>query len=313
MTQMSEGSERSDIQQAKSHLQQTLEKGKFAVTAEIWPAKGANAQRVRNKAAILKGWVDAVNPTDNPTAIIRMSGLVTSLILLEEGVEPVLQLQARDRNRLALQSDVLGASAMGIRNILCLTGDHQSFGKDPQAKGVFDIDSTQMLQAFKRMRDEGLFISGERVKPRPELFLGGAANPFGDPFEARVPRLAKKINAGAQFVQTQPVFDLERFYKWMAQVRSRGFHEKVHIIAGISPLKKARVARIMQEKVPGMLVPPEVVERMESASDPEEEGVKLAVELIQQVKAIEGVSGVHIMAAAWEKIVPVVVREAGLR
>lgn len=298
---------------AGSNLEKILEKGEFAVTAELGPPKSANAEEVRKKAQILKDYADAYNITDNQTAIVRMSSISSAVIIKEMGLEPVMQIVCRDRNRIAIQSDILGASALGIKNILCLSGDHQKFGNHPESKNVFDIDSIQLINMLRKMRDEKKFLNGEEMDMEPRLFIGAAENPFADPFEFRVVRLAKKINAGADFIQTQAVYELERFKKWMKMVRDRELDKKVHILAGIIPIKSAGMARYMRDSVPGVIVPDDIVERMKNASDGKEEGVKIAIEIIKQVSEIEGVHGVHLMAVAWEEIVPTIIERAGLK
>jgi methylenetetrahydrofolate reductase (NADPH) len=234
------------------------------------------------------------------------------MLLQQLGVEPVLQMVVRDRNRLALQGDLLGAAAVGIKNVLCLSGDHQRFGNHPTAKGVYDIDSIQFLQMVRTMRDEHKFINDEEFSGEAPFYVGAAANPFADPFEFRVTRLAKKIAAGADFIQTQGIFDMARFSKWMGMVRDRGLHEKTHIIAGLIPIKSVGMARYMANNVSGLIVPKEIVNRMADAKDPKEEGVKICLETIEELKEVAGVHGVHIMAVAWEDIVPRIVEEAGL-
>jgi methylenetetrahydrofolate reductase (NADPH) len=253
-----------------------------------------------------------MNVTDNQTAIVRMSSLAACALLRQMGIDAVMQMVTRDRNRLAMQSDVLGAVALGIRNLLCLSGDHQKFGNHPTAKNVHDIDSIQLTQMVRTMRDEGLFMSGDKVSGDVPLFIGCAANPFADPFEFRVLRLAKKIKAGADFIQTQAVFDLPRFIAWMDMVRDQGLHENVYILAGIIPMKSAGMARYMKKYVAGLMIPDELVKRMEHASDAKEEGVTIACELIEQVRDIPGVRGVHVMAVAWEEVVPEIVERAKL-
>jgi len=297
---------------ARSNLERVLLSGKFAVTAEIGPPKSASADKVRKNAREMRGSADAFNLTDNQTAMSRMSSVACAVVLMQEGLEPVVQMTCRDRNRIAMQGDVLGASALGVRNILCISGDHQTFGNMKEAKNVFDVDSIQELMILRKMRDEGRLWSGDELEVAPELFLGAAANPFADPFEFRVARLAKKAKAGADFVQTQSIYDMERFERWMALVRARGLHEKVHILAGVMPLKSHKVALYMKNKVSGMIVPDEVVERLKNAKDPKEEGVRICVEQIEHLRTIEGVRGVHIMAVAWEEKVPEIVRRAGL-
>jgi methylenetetrahydrofolate reductase (NADPH) len=295
-----------------SNLEKVLTEGHFAVTSELGPPKGTSADFIRRKVEVLRNYVDAVNVTDNQTAVVRMSSVAACAILRQVGVDPVMQMTCRDRNRIAIQSDILGAVALGIRNLLCLSGDHQKFGNHPESKNVHDIDSIQLVQMVRRMRDDGQFLCGDKISGGVPLFIGAAANPFGDPFEFRPLRLEKKVRAGADFIQTQGVFDIERFARYMELVRERGLHEKVYILAGIIPMKSAGMARYMRDYVAGLIVPDELVRRMESAKDPKEEGVQIAVELIEQVREIEGVRGIHIMAVAWEEIVPVIVERAGL-
>ncbi|MFH1016169.1 MAG: methylenetetrahydrofolate reductase, partial [Chloroflexota bacterium] len=261
---------------AGTNLEKVLTSGKFAVTAEAGPPKGTSAEVVRKKGELLRNCIDAVNVTDNQTAIVRMSSWAGCLILKQMGIEPVMQMVVRDRNRLALQADVLGAVAMGIGNILCLSGDHQRFGNHPTARGVFDIDSIQLIQTVKRMRDEKKFISGEDISGEVPLFIGAAANPFADPFEYRAPRLAKKVKAGVDFIQTQAVFDVVRFKKWMDMVNELGLSQQVHILAGVIPMKSVGMARYMKSSVPGIIVPDEMMKRMEQAKSTKEEGVKIA-------------------------------------
>jgi methylenetetrahydrofolate reductase (NADPH) len=298
----------------ESHLKTVLAAGHFAVTAECGPPKGAEASAIRKKGKVLKGYVDSVNVTDNQTGVVRMSSLAACALLKKDGLDPVLQMVTRDRNRIALQSDILGASALGIRNILCLSGDHQSFGNQAQAKGVFDIDSIQLIQTVRRMRDEGKIIGGDELSEPPHLFIGAVANPFADPFAYRVLRLAKKISAGAEFIQTQCIYNIARFTEWMKQVRERDLDKKVYILGGITPLKSARMAEYMSKQVAGMDIPEEVINRMKAvpAKEQRQEGLKIAVETIQAIKEIEGVHGVHIMAIEWEEAVPQMVEAAGL-
>ncbi|MBN1841642.1 MAG: methylenetetrahydrofolate reductase [Deltaproteobacteria bacterium] len=295
-----------------SNLERLLESGQFAVTAEAGPPKGSSLKVIQRKGELLKFCCDALNVTDNQTAIVRMSSLGGCLLLKDLGVEPVLQMVVRDRNRLALQSDILAAAALGIRNVLCLSGDHQKFGNHPTAKGVYDIDSIQFVQMVKTMRDEHKFLNGEEISGDVPFFIGAAANPFADPFEFRVIRLAKKANAGADFIQTQGIFDMAKFIEWMKMVRDRGLDEKTHILAGLIPVKSVGMARYMRNNVAGLSVPLEIVDRMADAKNPKEEGVKICLETIEQLKEVEGVHGIHIMAVAWEDIVPRIVKEAGL-
>ena len=299
----------------KSNLQAKLESGKFAVTAEAGPPRGAKPEVMREKAKILKGCVDACNVTDNQTSVVRMCSLAACKILRDEGLDAVMQMVCRDRNRIAAQSDILGAAALGISNLLCLSGDHQIFGDHPQAKNVFDLDSIQLLKIARQMRDESKFAGGKDVDGPPDLFLGAAANPFADPFKIQVPRLAKKVAAGAQFIQTQCVFNLEKFVEFMKGVRDRGLHEKTFILAGITPVKSLPMAEYMATKVAGMDVPAAVLERIKGVEKKKQkqEGIRIAVETIQQLKEIEGVRGVHIMAIEWEEAVPEIVQQAGLK
>ena len=297
---------------AGTNLEKVLTSGKFAVTAEAGPPKGTSAEVVRKKGELLRNCTDAVNVTDNQTAIVRMSSWAGCLILKQMGIEPVMQMVVRDRNRLALQADVLGAVAMGIGNILCLSGDHQRFGNHPTARGVFDIDSIQLIQTLKRMRDEKKFINGEDISGEVPLYIGAAANPFADPFEYRALRLAKKVKAGVDFIQTQAVFDVVRFKKWMDMVNELGLSQQAHILAGVIPMKSVGMARYMTTSVPGIIVPDEIVKRMEQAKSTKEEGVKLTLELVQQIKEIPGIHGIHIMAVGWEDIVGEVVEKCGL-
>ena len=295
-----------------SNLERILESGQFALTGECGPPKGTSPKAVQKKGELLKSCCDAMNVTDNQTAIVRMSSISGCVLLKELGVEPVLQMVVRDRNRLALQSDILGAAALGIRNVLCLSGDHQKFGNHPAAKGVYDIDSMQFIQMVKTMRDEHKFLNGEEISGDVPFYIGAAANPFADPFEFRVTRLAKKVNAGADFIQTQGIFDVSKFVEWMKMVRDRGLHEKTHILAGLIPMKSVGMARYMRNNVSGLSIPKELVDRMADAKDAKEEGVKICLETIEQLKEVEGVHGVHIMAVAWEDVVPIIAEEAGL-
>ncbi len=297
-----------------SNLENVLRSGQFAVTAELGPPKSADPTVIRRKAGLLKGYADAVNITDNQTAIVRMSSISAGYLAMEAGIEPVIQMTCRDRNRLAIQADLLGASALGIKNLLCLTGDHQSFGNHPQAKGVFDIDSIQELRMVRNMRDEKKFQCGEEMPVEPRFFLGCAANPFADPFPFRAIRLGKKVAAGAEFAQTQIVYNVEKFAQFMEMVRKLGLHQKLFVLAGVSPVKSVGAARYMKTKVPGMDVPDWVVDRMAGVpkEDAKKEGIRICVDIIKQVQQIEGVAGVHIMAIEWEEAVAEIVEAAGL-
>ncbi len=302
-----------------SNLEKVLHSGKFAFTGELGPPKSADRNFIAEKAEVLKGSVDAANITDNQTAIVRMSSMAASVISLQCGLEPVMQIVTRDRNRLAIQSDVLGAAALGIKNILCLTGDHHSFGNHPTAKNVHDIDSVQLISMLKQMRDEHKFLCGDEIRNRKKdppfemkIFIGAAANPFADPLDFRVIRLAKKINAGADFIQTQVIYDMERFRQWMKEVRNMGLHQKVCILAGITPLKSARMAKYMKDNVSGISIPDELVDRISNAEDQRAKGEQIALEQIAELREIEGVSGVHLMAIGAEKSVPRIAEKAGV-
>lgn len=297
----------------KSNLQKVLESGQFAVTAEIEPPKSADSEKIREKARWLKGYVDAVNITDSPRAIVKMSSISSAVFLIEEGLEPVIHITCRDRNRIAIQSDLLGAGALGIKNVLCLTGDYITLGNHPQAKPVFDLDSIQLLMLVKSL-SEGRYFNGEEIKgKKPYFFIGAVENPFADPLEFRPIRLAKKAKAGARFIQTQIVYNLERFKKFVEMCNELGILEKVYLLAGIAPPKSIKMLKYMKEKkVPGIEVPDELIKRMESAKDEREEGIEIAVELIERIKEIKGVRGVHIMAIGWEFVVPEIVKKARL-
>ncbi len=292
-------------------LKSKIESGQFILCAEVGPPQSCDVGAIREKSRHFKGCVDAVNITDNQTAIVRLSSIASARILLEEGLEPIMQMTCRDRNRLAIQSDLLGAAALGITNVLCLTGDYPTFGDQPEAKGVFDLDSIQLVATVAGM-NRGVLLSGCEMKKKPEFVIGAAANPFAEPLEMRLIRLHKKVQAGASFIQTQPVFDLERFTRWMEGVVSMGLHEKTAIIAGVMPVKSAHTLEWMKERVPGMRISSEYVERMSRTVDPKEEGIRMAVETMRAVSRIRGVHGIHLMPTMWESVVPTIVREAGL-
>ena len=295
----------------KSNLQKVLEAGHFSVSGEIGPPMSADAEFVRKHAREMAGFVDCANVTDCQTAIVRMSSVAASCLIAQEGVEPVLQMTCRDRNRIAIQSDLLGAYALGIRNLLILSGDHQSFGNHPQSKNVFDVDSIQLIKALHDQLEKGIFMSGRESKCPARFFLGATANPFADPEELQLMRLEKKINAGARFIQTQAIYNVERFESWMEKVRARDLHKKAYILAGIVVNKSLKSIE-MTGIVPGMDIPGALIERMRAAEDAPSEGVAIALDLINNIKQIEGISGLHIMAIGWEKIVPDIVEKAGL-
>lgn len=297
-----------------SNLEKILTAGHFAFTGELGPPRGANIEAIRKKAAPLKGMVDSVNITDNQTAVVRMSSWAASLFAIAEGLEPNFQMVCRDRNRLAMQSDILGVYAHGVRNMLCLSGDHQQFGDHPQSKGVFDIDSTQLIQMVKNMRDEGKFLNGQEIDEPPKMFIGAAANPFAEPFEWRVYRLAKKVAAGADFIQTQCVFNMKKMREWVKRANDMGLTEKVYILAGVTPMKSLGMARYMKTKVPGMDVPDEIINRLKGVDKTKQadEGIKIACEQIQEFKEMKGIAGVHLMAIEWEHKVPEIAERAGV-
>jgi methylenetetrahydrofolate reductase (NADPH) len=299
---------------AGSNLEKVLRAGHFAFTGECGPPKGANVAHLKEKIAHLKGIVDAVNITDNQTAVVRMSSWAASTLLIQEGLEPNFQMVCRDRNRLAIQSDILGVYAMGVRNMLCLSGDHQTFGNHPQAKNVYDIDSMQLIALVKKMRDEGKFMNDEEIDVAPKLFIGAASNPFADPFEFRVHRLGMKIASGADFIQTQCIYNMEKFRAFMKVVVDMGLHEKVYILAGITPMKSVGMAQYMAKSVPGMDVPESLITRLRGAGKGKvaEEGIKFAIEQIQEFKEMKGIAGVHLMAIEWEHRVPEIAERAGL-
>jgi methylenetetrahydrofolate reductase (NADH) len=294
-------------------LRQALAAGRFAVTAEIGPPRGADAGPVRRKAALLRGWVHAVNLTDNSSATVRLASWAGSLAALSAGVEPIMQLTCRDRNRIALQSDLLSASAMGIPNVLLMTGDHPRFGDHADAMGVFDLDGTALLRVARAMRDERKLMSGRLLEPAPCWLLGAVASPAAPP-AASVARLAAKVAAGAQFVQTQFVFDVPEFAAWLARVRDLGLHEQCHILAGVGPVSSLRALSHLQRAVPGVRVPAEVDRRLRGvpANQVAGEGRRLAAETIARLREIPGVAGVHVMAIGHEGSIPGILRQAGL-
>ena len=297
-----------------SKLEKTLAAGHLAVTSECGPPRGSNPEVIVNKAEMIRKYVDAINITDNQTSVTRLCSLAACIRLKLMGIEAVLQMVTRDRNRIGLQSDILGAASFDIHNILCLTGDHQSFGDCPQGQNVHDLDSIQLIQMVRHMRDNGKFVGGDEIDRPPQMFVGAAANPFADPFQIRALRLAKKVKAGAEFIQTQCIYNLDRFEKWMEMARDMGLTEKVYILAGLTPFKSAGMAKYMKNRVPGMDVPEEVVSRM--AGVPKEkqpdEGIQICLESIERLTKVPGVAGFHIMAIEWEEKVPEIVEKAGL-
>ena len=307
-----------------TNLSRVLGSGAFAVTGELGPPKGADPEVIRRKAKLLKGVVDAVNITDNQTAVVRMSSIGAAAIASAAGLEPVVQMTCRDRNRLAIQADLLGAWALGLRNLLCLSGDHQTFGNHKDSKNVWDIDSIHLVKIMAGMRDGGVFANGEEVEgDPPQFFVGAVENPFADPLDYRPFRVAKKVRAGARFLQTQCIYNMPKFRDFMARLGDMGLLDKIHVMAGLSPLKGPGMAKYMRDSVPGMDVPDEIVARMEQAGKGiddkaarskawKEEGIRLCIEQIQQVREIPGVAGVHVMAIEWEEAVRSIVEGAGL-
>ena len=297
-----------------SRLERVLASGAMAVTSEVGPPRGVDVESVRTKANMIKDHVDGINVTDNQTAMVRMSSMAAGVIIKQMGLDPIIQMVTRDRNRLAMQSEVIGAAAFGIDTMLCLSGDHPKFGDHPQAKSVYDIDSVQLIQCVKKMRDEGKFHGGAEMKGNPKMFIGAAANPFADPFEIRVPRLAKKIACGAEFIQTQCIYNIDKFKEWMRRAVDRGLTEKAFIMAGMTPMKSVGMAKYMKKKVPGMDVPDEIIDRLAGVEKGKQaqEGIDICVEHIQELKELKGVSGFHIMAIEWEEKVPEIVERSGL-
>ena len=297
-----------------SRLERVLRSGRFAVTAELAPLDTSAPDAVLQQALVLSEVADAINVTDASGAHVHMSSVAACAILTHSSYEPVFQMSCRDRNRIALQGDLLGAAALGVKNVLCLTGDGVQTGDQPEAKPVFDLDSVQLLQTLRIMRDEGMFLSGRKLEVPPRVFLGAAANPFAPPFDARPLRMAKKVAAGADFIQTQYCFDVPRFERFMQRVRDLGLHERVYILVGVGPLRSVRVAEWMRHNVPGVHIPDEVVERLRKTPKERqrEEGIQLCIEMIEQVREIEGVHGVHVMAYRQEEMLNEIIHRAGL-
>ena len=297
-----------------SRLEKILTEKIFAVTGELGPPRGADINVIKTKAQHLKGMVDSVNITDNQTAMVRMSSMAASVLAIQEGLEPNYQMVCRDRNRIAMQSDILGAYALGIRNIICLSGDHPMFGDHPKTKRVFDIDSIQLIDVVRKMRDEGKFLSNEDIAVKPEMFIGAAANPFAEPFDFRVIRMAKKIEAGADFFQTQCIYNMERFREFVKQANDMGLTEKAYLLAGVTPMKSLGMAKHMKNNVPGIDVPDSIIKRLEGVEKKQQanEGIKMACEQIEEFKEMKGIAGVHLMAIEWEHRVPEIVERAKL-
>ena len=297
-----------------SRLERVLRAGRFAVTAELNPPDSADPQEVFDAALVLSQVCDAINATDASGANTHMSSVAICALLISAGYEPVMQVSCRDRNRIAIQGDILGAAAMGVRNLLCLTGDDTSVGDQPEAKRVFDFDSIHLLRTVRIMRDHSRLLSGRKLTSPPRLFLGAAANPFVPPYDWRPKRLAKKIEAGANFIQTQYCFDIARFKRFMRAVRDQGLDKKVYILVGVGPLRSDRTAEYLRTQVPGVVIPDEIVDRLRKVpkSKKREEGKQICIEIIQQVQEIKGVAGVHVMAYRQEELVAEIIEEADL-
>jgi 5,10-methylenetetrahydrofolate reductase len=293
-------------------LEQLLRAGEFAVTAEFSPPDSANPDDVYRNLGDFESCVDAINVTDGSGANCHMSSLGVAALLLRAGCEPVMQVSCRDRNRIAIQGDLLGAAALGVRNVLCLSGDAVTNGDYPGARQVGDLDSATLLDTARIMRDESRFLSGRKLTSPPRLFLGAADNPFAPPFDMRPIRLAKKIAAGAQFIQTQYCFDIEMLVRYMERVREEGLQDRCFILAGVGPVASAKMAHWLRTRVPGVHIPDKIVRRLEQAGDPREEGIRICIELIQAIRKIPGIAGVHIMAAKQEAAVARIVRESGV-
>jgi methylenetetrahydrofolate reductase (NADPH) len=297
-----------------SELERRLRAGQFTVTAEVAPPMSTATGKLVRNIEMIRPYVAAVNFTDSPSATARMSSIACSVIAVQNGAEPVMQIAARDRTRTGLQAEVIGASALGIRNVLCLSGDSGRMGPSPMGRlDVIDIDSIQMLWILRRMRDEGAYLDGRELKSPPQLFLGAAAAPYASRPEFQAIREHKKVNAGAQFFQTNLVYDPDRFEIWLNELAKRNILDKVYILVGITPLKSYKMAAYMHYEVPGVFIPEPILKRMEKAGDgAAEEGVAIALELIEQLRSKQGVNGLHIMAVGWEEIVPRIITEAGL-
>ncbi len=300
---------------AGSNLEKVLTNGHFAVTGELGPMMGTDLDECLEHAEHNRNHVDAFNITDNQTAVVRLPSLVTAIRLVDRGMDPIMQMTVRDRNRIMLQSDLLGGASCGVKNFLCIQGDHQLLGSEPQAKGVYDLDSTQLMSTIRKIRDENTFIGGGELQAPLDAFIGGVVNPFADPFEYRVDRLEKKIAAGVNFVQTQCIYDMDRLKEYMKRVVDKGLHEKCYILAGITPLKAIGAAMYMKNNVAGIIIPDEIVKRLKGAKNKEggvkQEGIKIAIEQIQQCREMEGFHGAHVMAIAWEEKVPEIVEGVG--
>ena len=290
----------------ETQLQKTLSEGDFAITCELTPPRGVETNEILRIAEGLKGKVHGINVNDNPNSNVRISSLAFSKLLLDSGLEPVLEQSTRDRNRIALQSDLLGAAALGIRNVLCMTGDHPSKGDHPEARKVFDLDSSQWIKAVARIRDQGLLINGKKINGQPRFFIGGVANPFVKNLDLHILRLQNKVAAGADFIQTQPVFDTDSFQKWMNMVEEAGLLDRIPILAGVAALKSLKMAEYLRKRVSGFNIPDPVMDRLKSVpeEDQQSEGIRICVEQIKSLRQIKGVKGIHIMSIGSEEKIP---------
>ncbi len=295
-----------------SRLESVLQGRGFAVTAEIAPPASANPDEIRGLASLYRDVTDACNVTDCQRALVKMSSLAASVLAMQEGVEPIMQVVLRDRNRIALQADLLGAAALGVPHVLCLRGDDPKVGNEKEAAGVFDLNTQELITMFRNLRDDGMLRGGDKVEAAPKILIGAAANPLAGSPEDAFQNLRGKITAGADFIQTNAIYDVDAFDDWMGLVRKEWLHERVYILAGVIPLRSAKMARFLAEKVPGIVIPRDVMERMDGASDAKEEGRRIALQTIQALRKVEGVHGIHIMAVSWEEVVPTIVKEAGL-
>jgi len=296
-----------------SKLEEKLAAGRFVITAEIAPPLAASPDDVIKKIELLRDYIDAANFTDNPSATPRMSSLVCSALALQHGLEPVMQIAARDRTRMGVQAEVLGAAALGIRNVLCLTGDHPRLGPAPHGRmDIWDIDAIQMIWILRRMRDECHFLDSRDIKCGPSIFIGAAGSPNSSTERFQAVREEKKVNAGAQFFQTNLIYDVERFERYLAALDQRGVLDRVYLLAGVAPIRSAKAAVAMSQ-VPGVKMPPTIIERLEKSCDPKEEGIQIALEIMDKIKDLPGVNGIHIMTVGWESIVPRLVSDSGLR
>jgi len=297
---------------SRGRLERVLRRGEFAVTAELNPPDSANPWEVYDRGAVFDGWVDAINATDGSGANCHMSSVGICALLTRVGYAPILQISCRDRNRIAIQGDVLGAAAMGVNNILCLTGDGVQAGDQPGAKPVFDLDCISLLETIRILRDERQFLSGRKISEPPQVFLGAAINPFAPPHEFRPLRLKKKIEAGAQFVQSQYCYDVPILKDYMQRVTDMRLHEECFILIGVGPLKSAKAARWIRSNVPGVHIPENIIKRLDGANDQQQEGKQICIEIIQEIQDIKGVSGVHVMAYRQEELVADIIQESGI-